>query len=106
MKSIKTLLIIFSISTPLIVHAKDSDNIRKAFIKNSGVMEMCKEKKFLGCLGLEAKKCRSAVSSCLEIVPKKATKEQMQHQHALMNKFNSCLLEELNLSEKKLDSCS
>jgi len=106
MKLIKTLLIISSISAPLITQAKDSDNIRKAFIKNSGVMDMCKEKEFLGCLGLKAKKCRSAVSSCLEIVPTKASKEQMKHQQALMNKFNNCLLEELSLTEKKLDSCS
>ena len=72
------------------------------FIQSTGALEMCSNKKYLNCLGLETKKCTSDINDCLKIIPSKFTNSESK---PLMEKFNNCLLSKNNFTDETYDKC-
>jgi len=101
MKIIKNiaLIAIISHSLPALAEAQITKNF---FIQSTGVLEMCSNKKYLNCLGLEIKKCTSDINDCLKIIPSKFTNSESK---PLMDKFNNCLLSKNNFSDEIYDKC-
>ena len=101
MKHIKNIILIAIASYSLPVIAENQIT-KDFFIQNTGVLEMCSNKNYLNCLGLETKKCTSDINDCLKIIPSKFTNSESK---PLMVKFNNCLLSKNNFTDETYDKC-
>ena len=101
MKFIKNIILIAIISHSMPALAENQIT-KNFFIQSTGALEMCSNKKYLNCLGLENKKCTSDLNDYLKIIPSKFTNSESK---PLMVKFNNCLLSKNDFSDETYDKC-